>query len=190
MVSRCIFPERVPSQIGGSRADIPWYFPIFPQLIWRMPANQRGNHYWPCWSMLVTDPKRTMVLFGRPPHCNISRNRSVISPSISSSILIDLAQSPTQYAREALVTDDECERSLFVRWQDVFRCGADGAGFVSRVEWAGHVLMNTTVDVAAGCQEEVLFVVLMVKVAVYRLLCVCGGACVPPNPNINSHYLT
>ena len=50
--------------------------------------------------------------------------------------------------------------------------------------------MNTTVDVAAGCQEEVLFVVLMVKVAVYRLLCVCGGACVPPNPNINSHYLT
>ena len=50
--------------------------------------------------------------------------------------------------------------------------------------------MNTTVDVAAGCQEEVLFVVLMVKVAVYRLLCVCGGACVPPYPNINSHYLT
>ena len=110
---QCILPCNTPFQSGGSRHTL--VFPHLPPSFLVHASQLKRYPLLPCCSMLVTDPRSTIVLLGRITPWNISKNRSDSSITVPSSILTVLTQKrvpPTQSAREALVTDDESEWCL------------------------------------------------------------------------------
>ena len=88
---RCILPSKTSSQSGGSRQTL--MFPHLHPSFFAHASQSKRYLLLPCCSMLVTEPRSTIVLLGRTTLWNISKNRSDSSTTVLSSIRTVLTQS-------------------------------------------------------------------------------------------------